>query len=45
MVTKDSLSQKRLVGCLDDMMSVWSGWVGQIAIGSIIRARIVINGE
>ena len=45
MVTNDNLSQRRLVGYLDDMMSVWSGCVGQSAIGSIIRVRVVIIGE
>ena len=45
MVTNDSLSQRRLLGCLDDMISVWSRCVGQSAIGSIIRARVVISGE
>ena len=45
MVTNDSLSQRRCLGCLDDMMSVWSRCVGQSAIGSKIRARVVISGE
>lgn len=45
MVTNDSLSQRRLLGSLDDMMSIWSRYVGQSAIGSIIRARVIISGE
>lgn len=45
MVTNDILSQRGLLGYLDDMRSVRSRCVGQSAIGSIIRARVVISGE